>query len=112
MMTKEQFCRMIIAREKGVDHNRSDESLVPMIYSSTSLGIALETLGVITPEKYPTEYEYLQSRGGVLYAYFDRKDEEVYQISMRELLDLLPDKIVKAKAETTEDFRNIISSLN
>lgn len=111
-MTKEQFCKMIIEREKGVDHNRSDESLIPMIYSSTSLGIALETLGVITPEKYPTEYNYLQTRGGVLYAYFDRKDEEVYQISMIELLSLLPDKIIKAEAETTEDFKKIIQNLN
>ena len=95
MMTKKQICRMIVDNAKDDVINQTDESLVKDIFGSTTLGIALEFLGVITPNKYPTEYEYLSHRAGVLYGYFDRNTMETYQLSFRELLSLLPDEIVK-----------------
>lgn len=61
-MTKKEYAKCIV-RIHGT--NFDVDQLVNDIYSSTSLGIALEVLGVITPEKYPEEYAYLQNRGGI-----------------------------------------------
>lgn len=62
VMTKKEYAKYVV-RAHGTNFNV--EQLVKDIYSSTSLGIALEVLGVITPEKYPKEYDYLQNRGGI-----------------------------------------------
>ena len=62
IMTKKEYAKCIV-RIHGTNFNV--DQLVNDIYSSTSLGIALEVLGVITPEKYPEEYDYLQNRGGI-----------------------------------------------
>ena len=62
VMTKKEYAKYVI-RAHGTNFN--EKQLVNDIYSSTSLGIALEVLGVITPEKYPKEYDYLQNRGGI-----------------------------------------------
>lgn len=61
-MTKKEYAKYVV-RTHGTNFNV--EQLVKDVYSSTSLGIALEVLGVITPEKYPEEYAYLQNRGGI-----------------------------------------------
>ena len=61
-MTKKEYAEHVVRTYKG---KSSIEQLVKNIYSSTSLGIALEILGVITPEKYPEEYDYLKNRGGI-----------------------------------------------
>lgn len=62
IMTKKEYAKYVV-RAHGANFNV--DQLVNDIYSSTSLGIALEILGVITPEKYPKEYDYLQNRGGI-----------------------------------------------
>ena len=51
-MTKKEYAKCIV-RIHGTNFNV--DQLVKDIYSSTSLGIALEVLGVSTPEKYPEE---------------------------------------------------------
>ena len=61
-MTKKEYAKYVV-RTHGTNFNV--EQLVKDVYSSTSLGIALEVLGVIIPEKYPEEYAYLQNRGGI-----------------------------------------------
>lgn len=61
-MTKKEYAKCIV-RIHGTNFN--EKQLVNDVYISTSLGIALEVLGVITPEKYPEEYAYLQNRGGI-----------------------------------------------
>lgn len=61
-MTKKEYAKYVV-RAHGTNFNV--EQLVKDIYFSTSLGIALEVLGVITPEKYSEEYDYLQNRGGI-----------------------------------------------
>ena len=104
MITKKEYCRSIIYRFKR-DHNipneTSDEQLVTRIYQSTSLGIALEELGIITEEKYPEEFMYLSDRGGFILSYFnsmepgfDEKDEfKTHILTTRDLLSILPDKL-------------------
>ena len=98
MMTKKMLCRKVIEEFKESSTDRylmdyKDEELVPFIFSSTSLGISLEYLGVITKEKYPTEFEYLSHRGGIFQTYYDRETNEVCFLTFRELLSLLPDEL-------------------
>lgn len=62
MMTKKEYAKYIV-RIHG--NNSNEKQLVNDVYTYTSLGIALEVLGVITPEKYPEEYDYLKNRGGI-----------------------------------------------
>ncbi len=62
MMTKKEYAESVV---HAYANNSDTEQLVNDIYISTSLGIALEVLGVITPEKHPKEYDYLQNRGGI-----------------------------------------------
>lgn len=102
MITKKEFCRMIItnfARENGINlTDMKDEDLIPHIYSSTRLGIALEYLGVLTPESDKEAYEYLQTRGGIEYTAVNWDDKRLREkvpfrtsmLSTRELIDLLP----------------------
>ena len=81
-MTKKEYAKYIV-RAHGT--NFDVDQLVNDIYSSTSLGIALEVLGVITPEKYPKEYAYLQNRGGI----HTINDKGV--VTEREFYETLPD---------------------
>lgn len=102
MITKQQYARNVVDRFKkyitdtlkavGFDNKEyTDESLVKFIHTSTRLGIALETLGVITHEKYPDEYEYLQSRAGIMEVYADKDTTNI--LTMREFIAMLPDEI-------------------
>lgn len=70
-----------------------NENLVHYVGQSTNLGIALEELGVITKDSYPEEYEYLSSREGYAYVYYDKKNNKMHILSFRELLNLLPETL-------------------
>ena len=96
MMSKKIMCRKVIEDFKESSKNpdmihMSDEDMASCVFSSTSLGIALEYLGVITPEKYPDLFEYLSHRGGIFQTYYDKKENKFYSLSFRELLNLLPE---------------------
>lgn len=105
MITKKECCRYIIHRFKcdnNIPIETSDEDLVSKIYQNTSLGIALEELGVITKEKYPEKYMYLSNRAGTIINYYSPmepdfdKEKDIFKVHMlttRELLDILPDKL-------------------
>ena len=104
MMTKKMMCRKIIEEFKESSTDRylmdyKDEELIPFIFSSTSLGISLEHLGVITKEKYPIEFEYLSHRGGIFQTHYDKESGEVYFLTFRELLSLLPDELTEKENE-------------
>ena len=95
-MTKKQFAKWIIINNST--YNRKEKftkdslkKLVPEIYTSSSLGVALEYLGVITKEEFPKEYEYVQSRGGIYLTFMDNETEKLATLSVREVLDLLPE---------------------
>ena len=81
-MTKKEYAKCIV-RIHGTNFN--EKQLVNDVYTSTSLGIALEVLGVITPEKYPEEYDYLQNRGGI------HAINNKGVVTERELYETLPD---------------------
>lgn len=71
------------------------EELIPMIYGSTTLGIALETLGYITKNSHPEEYRYLQSRAGLIETYADKTENgvKIEILTLREFLSLLPEEV-------------------
>lgn len=101
MLTKEMFAKTV-CRTWAINNNRKDgdyESMVGDVYASTSLGIALEVLGVITPGKHINEYNYLADRGGLSTVYVDEKTGEIYSLSTREIYDLLPDHLHTEKKE-------------
>ena len=81
-MTKTEYAKYVV-RAHGT--NFDVDQLVKDIYSYTSLGIALEVLGVITPEKYPKEYDYLQNRGGI----HSMRNKGI--VTEREFYETLPD---------------------
>lgn len=90
MMTKRQYCEMII-HNAIKEKNLTPEEVINCAYNSTSLGIALEYLGFINPTDTPDLYNYLQSRGGIVFVSYDEKTESSAILSMRELLELLPE---------------------
>lgn len=101
MLTKEMFAKTV-CRTWAINNNRKDgdyESMVGDIYASTSLGIALEVLGVITPGKHIDEYMYLSDRGGLATVYVDEKTGKIYSLNTREIYDLLPDHLDEKENE-------------
>lgn len=89
MMTKAQFCRKTIEdfcrdEEKDIDDLTESDCL-----KSTSVGIAMEYLGLIHDE---ILREYLSSRSGCFVGpYYDTKTQKVCTISFREFLSFLPE---------------------
>lgn len=101
MLTKKEYATTVVNKflrdnSSSIEYENLD-ALVEHIYSSTSLGIALEVLGVITKEKFPTAYEYLSNRGGIHavaipdYSKTD-KDPSIHILTERELYDMLPEE--------------------
>ena len=115
-LTKKQFAEQIIRNFKEYNNinPKSLDEYVGYIYRSTSLGIALEVLGVITKEKYPEEFEYLSSRGGI-YMIYDanikgllsgdgNRTTDPVIMTYREMFALLPNE------ESTDSY-NFIKAL-
>lgn len=95
MLTKRQYA-LSVCRKWAHENNRDCanlESMVGDIYASTSLGIALEILDVISPSKHINEYNYLSNRGGQVAMYVDEATAELYVLTAREFYDLLPDSL-------------------
>ena len=81
-MTKKEYAKSVVY---AYANHLDTEKLVQDIYFSTSLGIALEVLGVITPEKYPEEYDYLKDRAGI------HSIKNCNVVTERKFYDTLPD---------------------
>lgn len=95
LMTKKMFCQCIVADFKYNENklNCTDEELIPYIFSSTRLGIALVELGIITKENHPEEYNYISERRGIIFEYYNYENNDTYFISVRDILAMLPDEI-------------------
>jgi len=87
MITKEQFCKMII---KDYCEDNNVELSDNLILQSSTLAVCMEHLNLL---KEDWAKEYAQSRGGIVYTFYDENKSEVAFLSTRELIDLLPDKI-------------------
>lgn len=93
MMTKTQYAKVLIrefCNEVGLPEDTDPAALVGRIYSSSTLAVALETLGVL---KTNDDKMYAASRGSTFATYVDYEAKEVAILSNREIIDMLPDTI-------------------
>ena len=88
MMTRKRYCEAII-RDCMYEHNVEDpKDLIPKIFSSSTMAIALQELGYINPIDTPTENAYTNSRGGIMksseqsYRYKHQLDTQYYSHSL------------------------------
>lgn len=97
MMTKKEMAECVLRKKLpdiGIPADTPFEELKAYVYTSSTIAVALETLGVITPENDPELYEYAQSRGGSMFILPSSKTNvngDLAMLSVRELIDLLPD---------------------
>ena len=111
MITKKQYAYYLIDKFKRLNDIPAEvqpDMLVEYVFQSTTLGLALEYLGIINPESYPDLCEYLSNRGGIAINYIDRNadGEEKLKfniLTIREMFDLLPE-------ELPEDNENVEES--
>lgn len=88
MMSKTQLAEILVNREcakLGIDTKDACDN----IYQSSTLAVALEFLGLLSED----ESWYAHSRGGIAYFGMD-SNGNVVCISIREILQLLPDEDV------------------
>ncbi len=85
MITKEQFCKMII-KEYLKDENQEKINDWDILKSS-NLAVCMEFLGIIKDNE---AKEYASSRGGVIFTYCDIENENIATLSARELIEILP----------------------
>lgn len=104
IFNRETFCKATLNKILGKIESKGlltepvrYEELYNVIHNSTTVGICLQELGIITDENYPELNNYLNQRGGTFAIYFD--DNPVYDIdeacqimSFRELLSLFPEE--------------------
>lgn len=95
MISRKNYCKKIINHEMLDNNVEAPEELIPMIYGSTTLGIALETLGYITKKSHPEEFRYLQSRAGAFETYAEKTENgvKIEILTFREFLSLLPEEV-------------------
>lgn len=101
MMTRKRYCEAVI-RDYMYEYNVEDpKDLIPKIFSSSTMAIALQELGYINPTDTPTENEYTNSRGGIMKSYATKvgDDIQVEILTFREFLDLLPNELPKEEEE-------------
>jgi hypothetical protein len=92
MMTKAEFCKSYIYSYER--KNYLEKVTHSDVFKDTNVGICMDYLGLTNK----TEKEYLSDRGGILYQLVNmeklKNDEEDFYkfLTIRELIDLLPDK--------------------
>ena len=97
MITRENYCKSQI-RVYLNEYNLEDpKDLVPHVFESNTMGVILQELGIINPKDYPMENDYINSRGGIMATYAEKNKNGVLiqTLTVREFLDLLPEKIEK-----------------
>ena len=84
MVTKDQLCQTMIDRfEEEEGHPPADNDIL----GSSTLAVSMEHLGLLVSEEMQ---EYAASRGGS-FVMPVTKGKEIWNMSFRELLSLLPD---------------------
>ena len=97
MITRENYCKSQL-RVYLNEYNLEDpKDLVPHVFESSTMGVILQELGIINPKDYPMENDYINSRGGIMATYAEKNKNGVLiqTLTVREFLDLLPEKIEK-----------------
>ena len=97
MITRKNYCKSQIQSYLNIYNLEDPKDLVPHIFESSTLGIILQELGIINPKDYPMENDYINSRGGIMATYAEKNKNGllIQTLTVREFLDLLPEKIEK-----------------
>jgi hypothetical protein len=85
-MTKKRFCKMKI--EDYCLDNKIEEVSDIFVYQSSTIAVCMEYLGLIKDEEAKV---YAMSRGGNLFMYYDKDEQDVAVLSIRDLIELLPE---------------------
>ena len=97
MITRKNYCKSQLHMYLSEYNLEDPKDLVPHIFESSTMGIILQELGIINPKDYPMENDYINSRGGIMATYAEKNKNGVLiqTLTVREFLDLLPEKIEK-----------------
>lgn len=90
MISKKQYCEIIIedfCRSENISRKQLCEG---DIYKSSSLGVAMEYLGLI---KKPSNLKYIASRAGIVDTYFNPEEKVINTLTVRNMLSLLPETV-------------------
>jgi len=88
MITKKQFCEIQIKKFCYKNNTTKDVLGDGWIYNSSTLAVCMEYLNMLKSEE---AKEYVQSRDGIIYTYWDEDKSKVCILSAREFLNLLPE---------------------
>ena len=97
MITRKNYCKSQLSMYLNEYNLEDPKDLVPHIFESSTMGIILQELGIINPKDYPMEDDYINSRGGLMATYAEKNKNGllIQTLTVREFLDLLPEKIEK-----------------
>ena len=109
MITRKNYCKSQLHMYLSEYNLEDPKDLVPHIFESSTMGIILQELGIINPKDYPMEDEYINSRGGIMATYTEKTANGVtiQILTVREFLDLLPEKLDDEKVVNDQMFENI-----
>ena len=108
MITRKNYCKSQLSMYLNEYNLKDPKDLVPHIFESSTMGIILQELGIINPKDYPMEDEYINSRGGIMTTYTEKTANGVaiQILTVREFLDLLPEKLDGEKSKTDQMFED------
>ena len=109
MITRKNYCKSQLHMYLSEYNLEDPKDLVSHIFESSTMGIILQELGIINPKDYPMEDEYINSRGGIMATYAEKTANGVaiQILTVREFLDLLPEKLDDEKVVNDQMFENI-----
>ena len=109
MITRKNYCKSQLHMYLSEYNLEDPKDLIPHIFESSTMGIILQELGIINPKDYPMEDEYINSRGGIMATYAEKTANGVaiQILTVREFLDLLPEKLDDEKIVNDQMFENI-----
>ena len=109
MITRKNYCKSQLHMYLSEYNLEDPKDLVPHIFESSTMGIILQELGIINPKDYPMEDEYINSRGGIMATYAEKTANGVaiQILTVREFLNLLPEKLDDEKVVNDQMFENI-----
>ena len=109
MITRKNYCKSQLHMYLSEYNLEDPKDLVPHIFESSTMGIILQELGIINSKDYPMEDDYINSRGGIMATYAEKTANGVaiQILTVREFLDLLPEKLDDEKVVNDQMFENI-----
>lgn len=96
MISRKNYCKSIINKAMMEYNVPTPEKLIPFISQSSIMGIALQELGIINEHDTPGAYQYINTRGGIMKSFAEKKGDEephIEILTFREFLNLLPEEV-------------------